>query len=175
MGVQETLGGGETFVALDKAWTLTPLCAGVRARYSEFCKLQALDDLRKLKDFLEPEEYRDDRSLLYARISAGEYTWGTPMNPEGMGEAVRVMLAGTEGKLRLLQLLLKEHHGDVDGKTVLAILGDGPDEVARALRAIMGLPSVEKERQPREEDADPFGLAALAGTKPNGYGDAAKG
>jgi hypothetical protein len=161
MSAGQTIGEPEPFSALGLTWYLSPISAGVRATYSDYCKLKALSDLRSLKDAMSPDEYREDRALLYARISAGEYTWGTPLNPEGLGEAVQVILNSDEGKLRLLQILLLDRHGELPGPRLLEILADAPEEVARALRVAMRLPRVEKAREPKAAESGPFVHASL--------------
>jgi hypothetical protein len=136
-------GAGEVVESGGVAWTLAHVGITIRGKFSAWLKARArqgLQEERRTGALLSVEQYREEADALKRQFDAGAYNWGSPFDPDGMGSAVSACLQETEGKVKLVQLLLEPAHGAVEIKTVLSLLTAAPQAVADALRACLGLP-----------------------------------
>ncbi len=97
---------------------------------------QGLRDERKAGT-LSVGEYREEADALKARFDAGAYSWGSPLDPNDMGAAIQAALNETWGKLKLAQLLLKAHHGEMSLDDVADVLKGNPEAVGEAIQACL--------------------------------------
>lgn len=145
-----TAGAGEQIEALGREWTLAHTGPGIRSRYSAWVLARARRDLVAERPYLPDEQYREALALLQDRIDQGAYSWGSPLDPRGIGSAISAAMASTAGQLRLIQELLRPAHGDVDLETVLGIVEESPDLVGLVVAACMALPGHQQD--PDEDD-----------------------
>ena len=143
-------GAGEQLEALGRIWTLAHVGPGIRSRYSAWVLARARRDLVAEKPYLPDAEYREALALLQDRIDQGAYSWGSPLDPKGIGAAVHAAMGTTAGQLRWIAELLHPAHGDVDPETVLAIVDESPELVGLVVAACMALPG--HDRDPDEDD-----------------------
>jgi hypothetical protein len=139
VGPEDLLNSGEIVEALGQAWTLSHITPALRGAFSAWLKGRARQELseQRRQGILGPDDYREQSAVLNAECASGAYTWGSPLLPAGMGSAVRAALDEMDGKVRLIQLLLKDTHGDVPAEQVYALMQDNPDQVAEACRTCL--------------------------------------
>lgn len=167
MNAAETTGVGFSFDALGKTWTLAPKSPGMRAKFSEWCKLAARANLRAQRAMMPATEYQEERELLQDRINKGDYDWSTPYDQgEEMGAAVAAFLNGTIGRMKFTLMLLEPHHGLLEVGDVVKLLADNPDDFNVAWRSAMGM---EKNAPAAAENAS----APPTANASNGNGAAA--
>lgn len=142
-------GAGEQIEALGRTWTLAHIGPGIRSRYSAWVLSRARRDLVAERPYLGDAQYREALALLADRIDQGAYSWGSPLDPRGIGSAINAAMATTAGQLRLIAELMRPAHGDVDPETVLQIVDESPEVVGLVVAACMALPGQE---QPDEDD-----------------------
>ena len=132
----------EPFDSLGETWWLSEVTPALRVEFCRPIRQRARQSLMDDKDTMTAEQYGDERKALQARIDAGAYEWGPPLELGGVGpgEAVSAALDTAEGQVRLLQLLLAEMHGELPLNRVAEIMGGNPEGWQAALRAAMGLP-----------------------------------
>src|SRR5262245_3576247 len=117
--LSDVLAAGKQFEALGEVWTLAPIGPALREQFAAWCRVRARRELSSQKRFLASDEYNEALALLDAEIAAGSYSWGSPFaGPARMGKAVQVILAGAEGQVALVQLLLAGRHGNVPADRV---------------------------------------------------------
>lgn len=135
----DLLNGGEVLESLGQAWTLAHVGPGIRSKFSAWLKARARQGLREEREAgsLDADGYREESDALKARFDAGAYNWGSPLSPQGMGSAVAATLGETEGKIRLVQLLLERDHGQVTGAKIMEILAGAPEAAAACVQACL--------------------------------------
>lgn len=153
--VNDSVGPGEMVEALGQAWTLAHIGPGIRARFSAWCKMRARQAIAELRGTLGDDAYREDLGVFQEQLAAGAYSWGSPLDPDGAGPGVRAMLAGGDGKIQLLRLLLEPHHGDVPPGKVTELVNAAPTEVNLALAACLGTGVGVRGADRDEESGDP--------------------
>lgn len=134
--------GAEPFESLSQTWWLSEVTPGMRKLYASLIRARARQRLYEDKPILSPEEYAEEKESLQGRIDAGEYDWGPPveLGGPGAGKAIRAAFDSDEGKLRLVQLLLSETHGDIGFQQTAEIIEGNPEGLTAALRAALGIP-----------------------------------
>ncbi len=130
---------GEVVVACDQAWTLSHIGVRLKGKFSS--ALKASSRQRRLDErkagALSPAEYDESMSRFEEQLDGGAYDWGSPYDPDGMGSAVAAALAQTSWRVRLVQLLLEEHHGPVTAAQVRAIHKENAEGLDAALAAAL--------------------------------------
>jgi hypothetical protein len=141
----DLLNAGEVLEALGQVWTLSHVGPGVRSKFSAWLKMRARKELKdqRSEGILDAADYTDSLDRLEARMTAGAFNWGSPLNPSGMGSAIeRSLNEEADGRIRLVQLLLEKAHGQVSPDKVLEILGDQPDASVEAVKlCLQALPN----------------------------------
>lgn len=134
--------GAEPVESLGEVWYLSEVDENFRKAFARPIRMRARQQLLDDKPALTPEQYKEEWEAFQARIDAGAYEWGPPLElgGTGPGKAVRAVLDGEEGGVLLVQALLEEVHGTLPFGKVVDILGGNPEGVAAAMRAAMGLP-----------------------------------
>ncbi len=132
----DLLNAGEIVEAGGQAWTLSHVSPTIRAKFSAWLKGRARKELadQRREGILDEGDYRESLTLMNEEMSAGAYNWGSPLNPKGMGSAVRSGLGQTDGKIRLVQLLLEAHHGAVSVVQVHELLANAGDTMSETIR-----------------------------------------
>jgi hypothetical protein len=143
----DLLNAGEVVEAVNQAWTLSHAGPAIRAKYSAFLKGRARAELaeQQRQGVFSGDGHRESLVLLNEEMTAGAYNWGSPLDPDGMGSAVRASLQQTDGLVKLLTLLLEKTHGQVSAEQARAILtdrigtADNPSPVTLAIRACLSV------------------------------------
>ena len=164
MGIEQTLARPEPFLARGQTWQLAPVTPGLRARFSAFVKKQALEELASLKSSLSAPEYHEVQSAVLARLASGACSWGTPLNPKGMGAIAREVYESDNGMLYLLQLLLEKQHGKVELEELAKLVEDNPAGFKGALRTAHGLPPEEAAGEGTDPNVPPPSLTTRTTT-----------
>lgn len=138
----KTRAHSEPCEALGQTWWLANVTPGHRKMFSSLVRSRARQSLIDDKPYMDAKDYRAQWKDLQARIDAGAYDWGPPVELGGMGygEAIQAALDTTEGNVRLVQMLLEDEHGEVPLSQVAEILNANPEGITAAIRAGMGLP-----------------------------------
>lgn len=139
---KKTPAGAEPFESNSETYWLSKLTPALRSRFAAPVRMRARQQLINDKAFMSEEQYKEEKDYLQARIDAGAYDWGPPveLNGTGPGKAIRAVLDSDEGWLRLVGLLLEETHGELPLAQVAEIVAGNPEACAAAMRAAMGLP-----------------------------------
>lgn len=132
----------QPFDSIGQTWWLSEVDANQRRAYASLIRSNARQQLIDDKPTLSPEAFDEEWERFQARIDAGAYQWGPPIDKggAGAGKAIRAALNSDEGAGYLVQLLLSESHGALDIKQIIDIIHGNPDGLNAALRAAQGLP-----------------------------------
>jgi hypothetical protein len=124
IGPEDLLNAGEVVEVDGQAWTFSHSTPDIQGKFSAWLKGRARQGLteERRQGILGPEEYREQSAYLTAEFTAGAYSWGSPLSPDGMGSAVQTALEEVDGKVRLVQLLLERAHGKVPAEQVFTLL-----------------------------------------------------
>ncbi len=135
----DLLNAGEIVESNGKAYTFAHVGPGIRADFSAALMARARQGLRdeRKAGTLNANEYREEADALKARFDAGAYSWGSPLDPNDMGAAIQAAMNETWCKLKLAQLLLKKHHGEMDLEAVADVLKGNPEAVGEAIQACL--------------------------------------
>lgn len=147
--------GAEPFESLGETWWLSKMTPALRRRFAAPVRMRARQQLFDDKEFMEEAQYQQEKDYLQARIDAGAYDWGPPveLSGTGPGKAIRAVLESDEGWVRLVALLLEETHGELPLTRVGEIVAGNPEACAAAMRAALGLPPLAVP--PPEETTTP--------------------
>lgn len=139
-GISATLGSagpGELFESNGKIYALSHITPRICGEFSAWCKLRARRGITESREWLTPDEYHEDLNVFQEAVAAGHYNWGAPTGKKrGIGKAVANIIDSVDGRFRLLALLLKERHGDLDDDQVREIV-EGAD--SEELRDALGM------------------------------------
>jgi hypothetical protein len=138
----------ELVQSCDKEWQFQHVGKGIRGKYSAWCKLRARQEVIDQRDLLDPMSYKECLASVNEQIAAGAYSWGSPLNPKGMGTGVFATINGDEGRVYLLMLLLERKHGKLTVDDIAAIVEGNTEGVRLALDACLEVPSLK----PKEGD-----------------------
>ncbi len=168
----DLLNAGEVVESGGKAYTLSHVGPGIRADFSAALMARARQGLRdeRKAGTLSASEYREEADALKARFDAGAYAWGSPLDPNDMGAAIQAALNETWGKLKLAQLLLKAHHGEMTLEEVADMLKGNPEAIGDAIEECLSPSPNAAERDRRRQKKAKERAASL---KTNGTAPAA--
>jgi len=140
-GITQSGGGPEIVTdAAGKDWSLSHVGPRIRRLYSAWCKARAWAALAGSKEHESEEAHRESRAALIEQVAAGGYDWGSPLDPRRMGAGLRAHLQSDEGKVKLLQLLLAETHGEVPVEQVVKLFVEAdPEALGDAIARCLGV------------------------------------
>jgi len=121
-----------------KTWTLTGINANLRKRFSAWAQATARNQITAQKRSLSEDSYIESQNHLTAAIAAGHYTWGTVIQPDRLGSALRIIMDAQDGQMMLLEMLLAKNHPHVSEQQVLDLFVGDPDAVAMAMAKALG-------------------------------------
>lgn len=122
------------------AWTLIHVGKRQRDAFVAWVKLRALEEIQEDRQSgrLDGLAYREALAVHQESRAAGNFDWRSP-EPRRWGSAISTALAGRDGKLKLLQILLADRHGQLPDDRVEALFESDPDGALTALFTCLGL------------------------------------
>jgi hypothetical protein len=106
-------GGYEQVTVAGKTWKLSRIGPGLREDFAAWAEEQAYARLEKSRKRIAPHEYARRLRKIDDDRDAGAYSWGFVLDDKSCGSAIWKALGEGDGPARMVQLLLREHHGDV--------------------------------------------------------------
>ncbi len=147
MVTPKTVGAHEIVQACGGEWRLAHVGPGVRAKFAQWAKFRAVQQVIDQKTFYEeqgrPDLYHVQIAAVNQSIAAGDYNWDTPLNPDAMGPGCWAAFNSVEGRVQLVKLLLQPAHPKVTTEETLAVITANPEGVGMALRQCLGLSPVD--------------------------------
>ena len=150
-GLAPSPGRFEVVVAAGKTYKLSHSNPGIRQEFSAWAEEQALRRLEEMRR-RNPAIFKQRREWLNEQIMAGAYEWGFPLDgkTKAMGSAVSRAMGEGDGPTKLLQLLLREHHGDLPIEELEAAWEANPEEFQAKMRICID-PNLASPSQPMPE------------------------
>jgi hypothetical protein len=145
MSPGKIMQGYETYMSGGEEWCISHTTPEIQEIYCRWCKAQAMDHIRSLRDMVSSFEYRE--MLLVFSESGSDYEWGAPTDVAGRGAAITAQIQTHTGYLQLLKELLRPHHGDVPIARVKTMWEESYEEIGPLMSICMGWQT--------EETADP--------------------
>jgi len=127
-------GGFEQVYTCGQMWRLSRVGPGIRQEFAAWVEAQSYARLERARPRIARDEYARRLAKLDAERDCGAYDWGFELDEGSKGSAVTNALGEGDGPAKMMQLLLREHHGLVSAQQIGALFADKPDEIQAAAR-----------------------------------------
>jgi hypothetical protein len=138
------------FAALGQTWTMEPVSPGVRKKMSAWARLRARQDLFSQRAEMPDAIYRECLVSVNEQITAGAYSWGSPLDDRRMGSGLMELLQTHEAQAELARLLLDRNHPGIEPQAIFAIMVDNAEGFATAMREALELGHAPNPRTPQD-------------------------
>ena len=112
-------GGYESVLVNGKEWKFSWVGPGIRKAYVAWAKARSRERFMETENAVEKKESFD---WLRSAIAAGKYDWGSPSDPNGIGEHIAESMQTQEGLNKIMGMLLEPAHGPVSQDELMDLM-----------------------------------------------------